>query len=109
MTICEMIRDYVLGALEAPASLSDDASLFEGGFLGPEGLAQMITFLEESYILEIPESDVRPENFESIAKIAVYVDRKLADLDTSRAVSLWMPEAAGAPGWGAGSLEPPAV
>jgi len=94
MTIRESIRAYVLGAFHAPGDLSDDASLLAGGFLGADGLTQVIAFVEESYLVDVSDADVRPENFDSIAKIAVYVDRKLAELETRRGACVWFEERA---------------
>ena len=96
MTIRESIRAYVLGAFHAPRDLSDDASLVEGGFLGSDELTQVITFVEESYLVDVSDADVCPENFDSIAKMAAYVDRKLAALETRRGGCVWPEERAGA-------------
>jgi hypothetical protein len=94
MTICESVREFVVKAFHAPEDLSDDASLFEAGLIGWNALSDMIAWLEESYVLQVEDRDIKPENFESIAKIAAFVDRKLGELETTRTQTEWLAESA---------------
>ncbi|MCC6551724.1 MAG: hypothetical protein IT372_01725 [Polyangiaceae bacterium] len=89
MTIRDDIRQLLTGTLHAPADLGDDDSLFEGGALEARALCAMIAFIEERYVIDVAGRDVRPENFDSIAKIEAYVERKLAELQTSRLGAHW--------------------
>lgn len=52
-------------------------SLFECGVLDSFGLLEFITALEEELNMTIPEDDLLPSNFETIAKIRTYIDGKL--------------------------------
>jgi hypothetical protein len=92
MTIHENVREFVLRAFQAPGDLGDDASLFEAGLIGWNALSDMIAWLEESYILQVEDRDIKPENFESITKIAAFVDRKLGELETTRTGTEWAVE-----------------
>jgi acyl carrier protein len=94
MMIRESVREFVLRAFHAPADLSDDASLFEAGLISTSDLTEVIAWLEESYVLQVADRDIKPENFDSIAKLAAFVDRKLGELQTVRMGAVWMAESA---------------
>jgi acyl carrier protein len=92
MTIRESVREFIVRAFHAPADLSDDASLFEAGIIGLDAVSEVIMWLEESYILQVEDRDMKPENFESIAQLAAFVDRKLGELETTRMRTEWFAE-----------------
>jgi len=51
-----------------------DDDLFGGGVLDSFTLVDFVTVLEEQCGLKVPDSDVNPTNFKSIAAIENYVD-----------------------------------
>jgi acyl carrier protein len=79
MTIREDIRAFVMSTFYAPLGLSDEASLLDNGIIDSTGLIEVIAFIEESYAVRVGDSDLRPENFGSVAKISAYVERCLRD------------------------------
>jgi acyl carrier protein len=60
---------------EVPAA---EESLFEGGYLDSFALPEVITALEKEFSVKIPDSDLNPRKFETIAKIEQYVGARLA-------------------------------
>jgi acyl carrier protein len=52
-----------------------DESLFESGLLDSFALPEMMTALEREFSIKIPDSDLSPRKFDSIARIEEYVAR----------------------------------
>jgi len=50
-----------------------DGNLFDMGIIDSVGLISCIVFIEEEFLLSIPDEDLLPENFSSIRKIAEYI------------------------------------
>ena len=48
-------------------------SLIELGVVDSTGLLELVSFVETNYGLEIPDADLLPENFETLANISHYV------------------------------------
>jgi len=53
-----------------------EESLFDSGFLDSFALPDMVGELEREFQIKIPDSDLNPRKFESIARIESYVDGK---------------------------------
>lgn len=78
MSTLDEIRD-VVGSLAQAALPEDlDASLFEAGVIDSFGVMDLVAKLEERFGIQVPDSDMVPRKFESLAKIAAYVDAKRA-------------------------------
>ena len=59
------------------ADLAGGDSLLEVGVIDSVGVLELIEHLESTYDFQIPDSDVLPENLDSIDAIAGYVARWL--------------------------------
>ena len=53
--------------------LDDEASFLEEGLIDSTGIVHLVTFLEERFKIRIADSDVVPENLDSVARIVRYV------------------------------------
>jgi acyl carrier protein len=51
-----------------------DESLFESGYLDSFALTDMVTELEQEFGMTIPDADLSPRRFDSIARIEYYLD-----------------------------------
>ena len=51
-------------------------SLFESGLLDSFVLPQVVTALEEAFHIRIPDADLNPRHFESLAQIEAYVSSR---------------------------------
>ncbi|MBM3759135.1 MAG: acyl carrier protein [Acidobacteria bacterium] len=60
-----------------PINIGTNESLFESGLLDSFGLTDLVTKLEAEYGIRIPDGDLNPRKFESIDKIASYVDDRV--------------------------------
>jgi acyl carrier protein len=54
-------------------ALAYDQNLFESGIVDSAGLVSYIGYIEREFNLAIPDEDLLPENFKSIAAIADYI------------------------------------
>ena len=59
-----------------PAALEDQASLLEHGIIDSTGVLEVIAFIEESFGITVDDSEMLPENLDSIERIAAFVARK---------------------------------
>lgn len=78
MTI-EKVRGFVLENfyVSDPAELTDDASLIETGIVDSMGYLDVILFLETEFGIAIGDLETSPQNLETIARIAAFIERKL--------------------------------
>ena len=67
----------VLKSVSKKPSLPDaDESLFDSGFLDSFDLPDVVSALEQEFQIKIPDSDLNPRKFESIARIESYVESR---------------------------------
>ena len=55
---------------------ADDASLLREGIIDSLGVVELVEFLQAHFQLKVEQQDVRPDNFDSVAKMAAFVRRK---------------------------------
>lgn len=73
------LRKYFAEELDQAAlvaSLTDDDSLLEKGILDSIQIVKLTTFLEETFGITVGDDELVPENFETIASLARYVESK---------------------------------
>jgi acyl carrier protein len=59
-----------------PLSVGPDESLFESGVLDSFALTDMVGALEREFSIRIPDSDLTPRKFDSIARIETYIESR---------------------------------
>jgi acyl carrier protein len=76
----DVIRDYVIdNFLFGDANgLKDDTSFLDEGIVDSTGIIELVAFVEKSFNIEVEDDDIVPENFDSIANIAGFLEKKLA-------------------------------
>ena len=55
---------------------ADDDSFLGGGLIDSLGILQLVSFVETTYGFSVPDADLKPDNFDSVAKLAAYVERQ---------------------------------
>lgn len=53
-----------------------DESFLESGLIDSTGILEIVLFLEETFGITVEDEEVIPEHFDSIARLAAYVQRK---------------------------------
>jgi len=67
----------ILKSVSKKTSVPDaEESLFDSGFLDSFALPDMVGELEREFSIRIPDSDLNPRKFESIARIQSYVESR---------------------------------
>ncbi len=57
-----------------PLAIGPDDSLFESGVLDSFALTDMVGNLEREFAIRIPDADLTPRKFDSIARIEAYIE-----------------------------------
>ena len=70
--IIELIREVSA----KPINPAPDESLFESGLLDSFTLTDLVTALEREFSIRIPDSDLTPRKFDSVARIESYVQSR---------------------------------
>jgi acyl carrier protein len=60
-----------------PAPPDLDESLFDSGLLDSFALPDLVSDLEREFGIKIPDSDLHPRKFESIARIQSYIESRM--------------------------------
>lgn len=69
-----LIENFLFGQ---DRDLRDDDSFFELGIIDSTGVLELIAFLEERFAIHIQDSDLIPENLDSIQAITAFVQRQI--------------------------------
>jgi acyl carrier protein len=76
--ILEKIRAYVLqSAYAAQEEINDNTLIFAEGYFDSMGFVMLISFLDEEFGIEVMDSELVEENFESISAINNFLLKKL--------------------------------
>lgn len=82
-TVRQTLREFVTMNFlydGSVTSLTDDASLAAAGILDATGILELALFIEETFGFDVDESDLTPENFDSIAHLTRYVLMRLSNM-----------------------------
>lgn len=73
--VVELLRQAA--AAEGLALPAETESLFDAGVLDSFGMLEFLTAIEQELSISIPDDDLIPSNFDTIAKIRTYLNRRL--------------------------------
>jgi len=68
-----VVKNFLFGDGE---SLKDDTSFIKEGIIDSTGILELIMFLEETYGIEIKDTELVPDNMDSLQNIARFVQKK---------------------------------
>ncbi|MDY7039820.1 MAG: acyl carrier protein [Chloroflexota bacterium] len=78
MTISTQIRQYIVdNFLIADEDFTDGDSFLEHGIVDSTGVLELVMFVEETFDFAVPDEDIVPENFDSVAQLTAYVRQKV--------------------------------
>jgi acyl carrier protein len=74
----EQIRSFLASNfyISNPGALEDSTSLLDQGIIDSTGVLEVIGFIEETFGIVVEDSELLPENLDSIQGIARFVTRK---------------------------------
>ena len=72
------VRRFLLDnfAMGEGAAIADDASFMEGHILDSTGFVELVSFIEETFGIQVDDAEMVPENLDSLANIDAFVARK---------------------------------
>jgi acyl carrier protein len=74
----DKIIRLVQGVSQRTEIPEDDENLFDSGYLNSFELADLVEAIEKEFSIKIPDADVRPGKFLTVAKIEGYVGDMVA-------------------------------
>jgi len=74
----ERITEVVKRVSQQEVAPDAEESLFDSGYLDSFALTDMVTEIEKEFGISIPDSDLSPRRFETVAKIATYLDNHIS-------------------------------
>jgi acyl carrier protein len=72
------IRNFILEKfpLARKQQLKDSDALLESGILDSLGVLDLVSFVEQEFSVVVADDELVPENFQTIDRIAVFIQRK---------------------------------
>jgi acyl carrier protein len=71
-----IINNYLFGN---GSKLEDNSvSFLDTGIMDSTGILELISFLEETYSININDDEMLPENLDSLANLEAFIGRKMA-------------------------------
>ena len=70
-----IIENFLFGDGE---KLKEDTSFLDSGIIDSTGILELIGYLEENFDISVDDSELLPENFDSLKNISEYLTRKLS-------------------------------
>ena len=80
-TIAKDIREFVISNFlfgQNGDSLTESQSFLENGIIDSTGILELVGFLEQQFNISVADSELLPENLDSIDNASRFVSRKLA-------------------------------
>jgi acyl carrier protein len=75
MLVRDQIRRFIRDSFLVD-EFADDESFLGTGIVDSLGIVQLVAFVESTYALKVPDTDLVPENFDSVSRLTAYVERR---------------------------------
>lgn len=78
----KQLRDYIVENFlfgDTETEFSDTDSFMEKGIIDSTGILEVITYIEENFIIKIEDDELIPENLDSISNIVNFIERKVKE------------------------------
>ena len=76
MTAQSKIVEILQQIAGKPIDPAPDESLFESGLLDSFSLADLVSALEREFSVQIPDADLKPRKFDTVARIEAYIQSR---------------------------------
>ena len=71
-----IVDSFMFGDTSDQFSFSDDDSFIERGIVDSTGILELVSFVEETYSIQIDDEELVPDNLDSILRLAAFIERK---------------------------------
>jgi acyl carrier protein len=72
-----IVENFLYGG--SSDDLDGDTSFLAEGLIDSTGVLELVAYLERAFEISIADTEVVPDNLDSVARICAYVERKLAE------------------------------
>lgn len=75
-TVADSIRSFIVENFlfgDAKAAPSDDTSLIERDIVDSTGILELVAFVEDTFHFAVPDAEIVPAHFDTIARVRAYV------------------------------------
>ncbi len=79
MEVKDRIRNFILETVLAGSrsnGIADDDSFMDNGIIDSTGILELVAFIQDEWNVEVRDSELIPDNFDSVAKLSSYISRK---------------------------------
>ena len=77
MDVKGLVRKYIGESMaQADDGLADNSSLIGQGIIDSAGILELVAFVEDAFGISVGDSELVPENFDSLNAIQSYLERK---------------------------------
>lgn len=59
-------------------NLTNETSFLDSGIIDSTGILELVTFLEETYNIQIEDDELVPENLDNLNNVAKYLEQKIS-------------------------------
>jgi acyl carrier protein len=80
MSVEALIQNFILESFlftDDVEQLPSDTSFLEEGIVDSTGVLELVMFVEETFDIAVDDEEIVPENFDSVERLARYVQRKV--------------------------------
>ena len=80
MDIEAQVRKYILENFmytDDESRLTPELSLLDNNIVDSTGVLEMVGFLEETFNIKVDDTELVPDNFDSLAKLTSYIQKKM--------------------------------
>jgi acyl carrier protein len=75
MTVTEQLKAFIRESFLVD-DFGETDSFLRAGIIDSMGMLQLVDFIEESWGIPVADEDIVPDNFDSLANVAAYVERR---------------------------------
>jgi acyl carrier protein len=83
-TIEHLLREFINDNFlfgQGTDGLTREDSFLEQGIIDSTGVLELVTFIEDRFVIKIADSELVPENLDSIDSLERFIERKLDEVN----------------------------
>jgi acyl carrier protein len=80
-----IVDNFLFGDASGRFTFTDDDSFQERGIVDSTGILELVCHLQERYAIDITDSELVPDNLDSVSKVARFVESKQREQVIARA------------------------
>ena len=74
-----IIANFLFGDASGRFAFANDDSFQQRGIIDSTGIVELVCHLQERYGINIDDAEIVPDNLDSVAKVARFIERKTAE------------------------------